>query len=111
MPNAPCPMPHAPCPMPYAPCPMPHAPCPMPHAPCPMPHALCPMPARAPHVTEKGYKRYSTVGKGRVKQNVLPSPKILSAQILPPCRSTILRQIAKPKPVPPFSRESEASTC
>ena len=40
-----------------------------------MPYALCPMPARAPHVTEKGYKRYSMVGKGRVKQNVLPSPK------------------------------------
>ncbi|MEG3954832.1 restriction endonuclease [Microcoleus sp. herbarium2] len=25
---------------------------------CPMPYALCPMPARAPHVTEKGYKYY-----------------------------------------------------
>ena len=25
---------------------------------CPMPYALCPMPARAPHVTEKGYKFY-----------------------------------------------------
>jgi len=24
---------------------------------CPMPYALCPMPARAPHVTEKGYRR------------------------------------------------------
>ena len=26
---------------------------------CPMPYALCPMPARAPHVTEKGYRKTS----------------------------------------------------
>ena len=53
----------------------------------------------------------TTAATGSVKENVLPRPTTLSAQMRPPCCSTIRRQIASPSPVPPFSRESEASTC
>ena len=35
----------------------------------------------------------------------------LSAQMRPECCITMVRQIARPSPVPPFWRESEASTC
>jgi hypothetical protein len=36
---------------------------------------------------------------------------VLSAQMRPPCCSTMLRQSARPRPVPPRSRESDASPC
>ena len=42
---------------------------------------------------------------------VVPAPSSLSAQIRPPCRSTMPRLIARPRPVPPFWRASEESTC
>jgi hypothetical protein len=42
--------------MPYALCPMPYALCAMPYALCPMPYVLCQI---VPHVTEKGYMRWS----------------------------------------------------
>jgi hypothetical protein len=37
---------------------------------------------------------------GTVKRNVLPCPSVLSAQILPPCASTIPLAIARPNPEP-----------
>ena len=37
---------------------------------------------------------------GKVTTNVAPSPGRLAAVIAPPCRSTILRQMASPMPVP-----------
>ncbi len=42
---------------------------------------------------------------------MLPAPSSLSTQMRPPWPSTIVRQIARPRPVPPLSRESDASTC
>jgi hypothetical protein len=48
---------------------------------------------------------------GRVKKKMLPVPGVLSTQMRPPCCCTMLRQIARPRPVPPLSRESEALTC
>jgi hypothetical protein len=48
---------------------------------------------------------------GRVKKNRLPLPKVLSAQMRPPCCSTMLRHNASPSPVPPSARESDASPC
>jgi hypothetical protein len=44
---------------------------------CPMPYALCPMPARAPHVTEKGYKQR------RVSHAKLTAALNLPVQTLP----------------------------
>jgi hypothetical protein len=37
---------------------------------------------------------------GMVKKNVLPCPSMLSAQIFPPCASTICLAIDSPNPVP-----------
>ena len=51
------------------------------------------------------------VGAGSVKLTVVPRPGSDSAQMRPPCRSTIPRLIASPRPVPPWARESEESTC
>ena len=52
-----------------------------------------------------------TVNNGNVNEKVLPSPRVLSAQILPSCCSMILRQMVSPSPVPPLRLESEESTC
>src|SRR6202022_3294398 len=48
---------------------------------------------------------------GNATHTVVPAPRVLSTQICPPCCLTMLRQIASPSPVPPFSRESLTSTC
>jgi hypothetical protein len=48
---------------------------------------------------------------GSVNRNRLPLPTSLSAQMRPPCCSTMLRHSANPSPVPPSARESEASPC
>src|SRR5215213_4396447 len=40
---------------------------------------------------------------GSTARNLVPSPGVLSAVIVPPCRSTILRQTASPIPVPSYS--------
>ena len=40
---------------------------------------------------------------GKVTMNVDPLPGMLLAVILPPCRSTILRHMARPIPVPSYS--------
>ncbi len=45
------------------------------------------------------------------KENVLPWPTLLVAQMCPPCSATIERQMARPSPVPPLLRESVESTC
>jgi CheY-like chemotaxis protein len=42
--------------------------------------------------------------RGSVKKNVEPRFGVDSAQIRPPCASTIFRQIASPIPVPAYSR-------
>src|SRR5229473_2749069 len=42
---------------------------------------------------------------GKVMLKREPWPKALCASILPPCRSTIQRAIARPRPEPPGSRE------
>src|SRR5512146_57921 len=39
---------------------------------------------------------------GRVTMNVAPWPVVLVAAMLPPCRSTIFRQIARPMPEPSY---------
>lgn len=49
--------------------------------------------------------------RGIVNRNRLPFPRVLTAWISPPCWRTMLLQIASPSPLPPFSRESDASTC
>ena len=46
-----------------------------------------------------------------MKWNSLPTPGWLSTPISPPIISTSLRQMARPRPVPPCSRVLEASTC
>ena len=43
--------------------------------------------------------------------NVLPSPGTLVTVIVPPSCSTIALQIGRPRPVPPFWRPSDDSTC
>jgi len=47
--------------------------------------------------------RVSPHGREIVKRNVLPAPSSDSTRILPPCRSTIFRQMASPIPVPGYS--------
>ena len=41
---------------------------------------------------------------GSQKQKVLPFPRVDSAQILPPCSSTIPFEMKSPSPVPPALR-------
>ena len=53
----------------------------------------------------------TTEAAGSVNRNLLPLPTVLSAQMRPPCCSTMLRQSARPSPVPPRARESLASPC
>ena len=55
--------------------------------------------------------RHSGGSTGSVIVMVAPAPGALSAQIRPPCCSTMVRQMASPRPVPSFSRASEPSTC
>ena len=42
---------------------------------------------------------------------VLPEPRVLSAQILPPINSTKRFEMARPRPVPPYLRVVETSAC
>ena len=46
-----------------------------------------------------------------VKCMVVPDPRMLSAQIFPPINSTSRLEMAKPKPVPPNLRVTDASAC
>src|SRR5688500_10758413 len=57
-------------------------------------------------------RRTSEAGRlsGSVKTHVAPPPGVDSIQMSPPCASTMFLQIASSSPVPPFSRESLAST-
>ena len=43
----------------------------------------------------------SSVSTGIMKQKVLPTPALLSTQILPPCSSMMCLAIARPIPSPP----------
>ena len=58
-------------------------------------------PRRAAGGVRQAVEPYEVVftGTGSVKRNVEPAPTSLSTQIRPPCPSTILRTIAKPRPV------------
>ncbi len=49
------------------------------------------------------HSAYDAPASGNVKRNVVPSPSFDSTQILPPWRSTIFLQIARPMPVPGYS--------
>ena len=40
-----------------------------------------------------------------------PAPRLRCAQMEPLCCWTMVRQMARPRPVPPFWRASEGSTC
>ena len=46
------------------------------------------------------YPNYSLSAKGNVKVIVVPLPRSLSATILPPMLSTIIKQTERPSPVP-----------
>ena len=46
-----------------------------------------------------------------VKQNVAPPPGLFSAQIRPFISSTRRFEMARPRPVPPYSRVVDASAC
>lgn len=48
---------------------------------------------------------------GRVNEKLVPSASELSAQIFPPCCSTIVLEMAKPRPVPLRSMLPFASAC
>ena len=48
---------------------------------------------------------------GRSNQKVEPLPCSLSTPISPPISSTSWCEIARPRPVPPYSRVVEASAC
>ncbi len=48
---------------------------------------------------------------GISKRKVEPSPTVLSTRRLPSISSVIFRQIANPRPDPPYSRVVELSTC
>src|SRR5262245_8675478 len=48
---------------------------------------------------------------GTVTQKVLPTDSVLSTAIVPPIRSTRRCVIARPRPVPPYFRDTDASTC
>lgn len=47
--------------------------------------------------------------RGRRSQNVLPAPGRLSTPTVPPIASASRRQMASPRPVPPYRRVVEAS--
>ena len=49
--------------------------------------------------------------QGTVNQNVVPTPGVLSTPMCPPSSSTIRREIARPRPVPPNRLVVEASAC
>ncbi len=53
----------------------------------------------------------SASARGRVSSNqkVAPSPGVLSQPRVPPISSTMRLQMARPRPVPPYWRETEAS--
>src|SRR5271170_1722076 len=53
----------------------------------------------------------NTGGRIAVNRNVLPPPGTLSAQIRPPIFSTRRRQMDSPRPVPPYWRVVDESTC
>src|SRR3954464_6493155 len=48
---------------------------------------------------------------GSVKLNTEPLPSSDSTQSLPPCSSTMRREIDRPRPVPPFFLVAELSAC
>lgn len=48
--------------------------------------------------------------QGRITVTVVPTFRALAMVIVPPCASTMLRQIDSPSPVPPVGRVREAST-
>ncbi|EDN65193.1 hypothetical protein BGP_6406 [Beggiatoa sp. PS] len=48
---------------------------------------------------------------GKVKVNCEPWPSLEVTDIVPPCNSTSCLVTERPKPVPPYSRAVEASTC
>ncbi len=52
-----------------------------------------------------------TLSSGISNQNVEPRPGSDSTPMRPPIRSMMRLQIARPKPVPPYSRVVEASAC
>ena len=49
--------------------------------------------------------------KGSSNQNVEPAPATLWTPIRPPINSTIFREMARPRPVPPNLRDDEVSAC
>src|SRR5262249_1502633 len=53
----------------------------------------------------------SSTRTGSVTRKVAPRPSSEATEIVPPCISTMRLEIAKPKPVPPFLRVFELSTC
>ena len=60
---------------------------------------------------ERPTLRVDAGSKAAVNQNVLPCPGSLSTPISPPNAVTICRLIARPSPVPPYSRVVEESPC
>ncbi len=63
----------------------------------------------APEEAERAVAR-SGSNNGTEKWNREPTPTSLSTHIRPPCTSTRCLAIARPRPVPPASRERAAST-
>src|SRR6476659_8708539 len=51
----------------------------------------------------------SPPSSGSVKENVVPSPSLVSNQISPPCSSTSFLVMLRPRPVPPTSSRSGLS--
>src|SRR5712691_1667495 len=54
---------------------------------------------------------HCSVSAGMVNMNVEPTPIALSRVIRPPSAVAKRRQIARPRPVPPYWRDGESSTC
>ncbi len=53
----------------------------------------------------------AATGRGRVTVKVAPWPTRLSTPMAPPCSSTMPRQMASPRPVPPTERTLLPSSC
>ena len=62
------------------------------------------------HLQAPGVARSSGPVTGIEKEKVDPTPSSDSAQIRPPCASTMWRAIESPRPVPPVPRDRARST-
>ena len=60
-------------------------------------------------VCDGGRRRAQAATSGKTQVTVVPLPRSLSAYTRPPCASTRCFTIARPRPVPPSSRERDAS--